>query len=360
VAISSTSRIFALFALSLSRIFACAFYNHLLREKVVRRSHVIFGILLWLVILPVRADNFQLSNGETLVGEVLGSSANDAGVQVKIGEGEYKRVPWASFSQEDLKKFAQNKKMEPFVEPFIEISPEEKAKKTEVAIKQPQRIERAEKHSLIGAFFGSGLGILILVVLYAANIYAGYEIALFRAQPVPLVCGVSAVAPVIGPIVFLSMPTRMQPAEATWETGPPPQAEPAPIAATEAINPMQGAQTAAPAGLKIAHAETQETAATVEAPAFPPSTTFQRGQFTFNRRFFETKFPGFFGVVKRDADKDMVLVIKASRGRFIGQRISRIAANDLHLEVQKGAASEEVMIPFIEIQDIQLKHKDAP
>jgi len=92
----------------------------------------------------------------------------------------------------------------------------------------------------------------------------------------------------------------------------------------------------------------------------PATTTFQRGQFTFNRRFFETKFPGFFGVVRRDADRDMLLVIKAARGEYAGERISRIAANDLHLEVKKGEASHEVMIPFQEIQQIQLKHKNAP
>jgi hypothetical protein len=317
--------------------------------------------VLWLVFLTARGENFQLNNGETLVGEILASSANDAGVQVKVGEGDYKRVPWANFSQEDLRKFAQNKKMEAFVEPFIEVSPEEKAKKTEVAIKQPERIERAQKHSLIAAFFGSGLGILIVLLLYAANIYAAYEIAIFRAQPVPIVCGVAAVAPVVGPIVFLSMPTRIRPAEETWDTASTAQPEPA-AAAAEVVNPMQGEQTTAPGGLRIAHEEATQAATGVDAPApaLPPSTTFQRGQFTFNRRFFETKFPGFFGVVKREADKEMVLVIKASRGRFIGQRISRIAANDLHLDVQKGGASEEVMIPFIEIQEIQLKHKDAP
>jgi hypothetical protein len=55
----------------------------------------------------------------------------------------------------------------------------------------------------------------------------------------------------------------------------------------------------------------------------------------------------------------MELVVKSSRGQFIGQRISRIAANDFHLQVQKGHASEEVMIPFMEIQEVQLKHKDA-
>ena len=317
-------------------------------NRDVRRFHLVVLIVLGLFVVMARSENFQLNNGETLTGEVLASSANDAGVQIKIGEGEYKRVPWASFSQEDLKKFGQNKKMEPFVEPFIEISQEEKAKKTEVAIKQPQRLERAPKQSLFGAFFGSGLGILIILLLYAANLYAAYEIAIFRAQPMPLVCGAAALLPIIGPIIFLSMPTRMQAAEATWETAPEPQVE---TPASAEVNPMQGE---VPAGnLKIAHHEPEKS-------ALPPTTTFQRGQFTFNRRFFETKFPGFFGVVRRDADRDMVLAIKSSRGHLFCNRITRIAANDLHLEVVKGQASEEVMIPFVEIQEIQLKHKDAP
>jgi hypothetical protein len=107
--------------------------------------------------------------------------------------------------------------------------------------------------------------------------------------------------------------------------------------------------------LKLAHQETEKD----KKPSLPQTTTFQRGQFTFNRRFFETKFSGFFGVVRRDADKDMVLVIKAARGEYVGQRISRIAANDLHLQVQRGPASEEVMIPFQEMQQIQLRHKDS-
>jgi hypothetical protein len=318
----------------------------------VRRFHALCLILFGLFSVLARGETFTLSNGETLTGEVLTNSANDLGVQVKVGEGEYKRIPWSNFLQEDLRNFAQNKKMEPFVQPFIEISPEEKAKKTEVTIKQPERVKRAEKHSLIGSFFSSGLGILVLLILYAANIYAALEIAIFRGQPLLLVCGVAAILPIIGPIIFVSMPTRLQPSEQTWETAPPPQES----AGAEPVNPMQGDAESLPASsLHIAQPEPQSA-----KPSVPATETFQRGQFTFNRRFFETKFPGFFGVVRRDADRDMVLQIKTSRGEFAGQRISRIAANELHLEVAKGQVSEEVTIPFIEIQQIQLKHKDAP
>ncbi len=320
---------------------------------MVRRYCVVIILLACgLVAATVHAETFKLTNGETMTGEVLVSSANDAGAQIKIGDGEYKRISWASFSQEDLKRFAQIPKLQPYAEPFIQISPEEKFKKTEVTIKQPPRLERPLPRSLFGALLASGPGMVILLLLYAANIYAAYEISIFRAQSTALVCGVSAALPLIGPIIFLCMPTRMAPAEQTWENAPAaaPAAEAAPGA--DALNPMQAEGAPHPTGLKLAHSEAEK-----EKSDVPATTIFQRGQFTFNRRFFETKFAGFFGVVRRDAERDMVLVIKSARGEYTSQRISRIAANDLHLQVQHGHASEEVMIPFQDIQQVTLKHK---
>jgi hypothetical protein len=179
-------------------------------------------------------------------------------------------------------------------------------------------------------------------------------VALFRAQPPGLVCGLAAI-PGLGlasPIVFLSMKTRMTRTEPAVETVAEAPAEAA--AAEEEVNPMHATGAEHPSGLKLAASEPANAKS-----ALPETVTYQRGQFTFNRRFIETKFPGFFGVVRRDADKDMVLVIKSSRGEYIGQRITRIAANDMHLQIQHGHATEEVLVPFQEIQEIKLKHKDA-
>jgi len=315
-----------------------------------------FVIILPLLLLGfsgaiARAEALKLANGETLNGEVLPTSANDQGVQVKIGEGEYQRVPWANFSQDDLKNFAKNQRMQPFVEPFIEPNPEEKVKKTEVNLKQPPRLERPPSQTLLVAFFSSGLGIFVMLLLYAATIYAGFEVAIFRAQPPLLVCGLSAIPflGVLSPIIFVALPTNVKSAAPALDvpTEPKPQ-----FVAEQGINPMLDDKVAHPSGLKLAH--TEEAKSTL-----PETVTFQRGQFTFNRRFFETKFPGFFGVVRRDAEKDMVLVIKSTRGEYTTQRISRIAANDLHVQVQRGAATEEVMVPFQEIKELRLKHKDA-
>ena len=335
----------------------------LLNISMVRRFCLVGALVVCgLLAAAAYAETFKLANGETMTGELLAGSANDAGVQIKVGEGKYEKVPWANFSQEDLKAFAKVQKLEPLVEPFIEITQEEKTKKTEVNIKQPPRLERPAAQSLIGALFSSGLGAFVLLLLYAANIYAGYEVSIFRARPAALVCGISAVLPLAGPIIFLSMPTKIAPAEETWETS---AAAAAATAATDAVNPMAADGAEHPAGLRLAGTgpadavKSGQVEAGEQKPALPPTTTYQRGQFTFNRRFIETKFPGFFGVVRRDADRDMVLVIKSSRGEYFGQRISRIAANDLHLQVQRGHASEEVMIPFVEIKEIRLQHKDA-
>jgi len=317
----------------------------------VRRFCVIFGLLLSLFPAAVRAETFKLASGETLTGELLAASANDQGVQIKVAEGKYEKVAWDKFSQEDLRKLsAQNKKLEPLIEPFIEVTQEEKIQKTDVNPKAPPRLERPPSQSLVGALMGSGPGLVILLLLYGANLYAAYEVSIFRAQSIPLVVGVSALVPVIGPIIFLSIPTKLRPAdaEAAWDT--PPQDV---VPATDAGNPMQAEGAEHPSSLKLAAADPAATA------AIPQTQTFQRGQFTFNRRFFETKFPGFFSAVRRDAERDLVLVVKAARGEHIGQRITRIAANEIHLQVVKGHASEEVMIPFIEIQEVRLKHKDA-
>jgi hypothetical protein len=307
------------------------------------------------------ADTFKLTTGEEITGELLPTSANESGVQIKVGEGQYKRVAWNNFSQEDLKKFAQFPKLEPLVEPFIEITQQEKIAMSEPPkVKEPPHLDRLPKQSVLGAIVSSGVGLFILFVLWAATIYAGYEVALFRAQPPILVAGLSAVPflGVLAPIVFLIMPTKLEPREesgavaaAGHSTSAAPGASPS---AEQAVNPMLAEDVAHPVGLKLA-----DTTQIKSKPAPPAPQVFPRGQFTFNRRFFETKFPGFFGVVKREADKDMILVFKTARGEYEAQRISRITPNDLHLQIGHGGATQEVQVPFVEVREVVLRHKNS-
>lgn len=96
-------------------------------------------------------------------------------------------------------------------------------------------------------------------------------------------------------------------------------------------------------------------------PPPPPSEskveTFQRGQYMFNRRFLETKFAGFFGIVRPEADRGKIMIVKIPATLLTVERIARIGANEVYFEVVQGGQRQEMMVPFADIQQIQLKQK---
>ena len=309
-------------------------------------ENIVAGLIVSsIVAFSATADTFTLNDGKSVTGDII--SFSQKGPVFKFSDGKHSEpVPWEKFSQEDLKKLEEKfPKAVPFIEPLIVQTVEEKRAKTAIEVKKDfPKLERPARGSLIGGLFSSPLGIVLVLLIYAANIYAGYEVAIFRAQQPALVCGLSAVLPFIGPGIFLSMPARVAKTEDEW-AGAEAHAHGAGEGVGEFVVAEESAGQQPPA--RGAH-------------ALPPTQTFARGQFMFNRRFFETKFPGFFGVIKRATDKDMLLVVKSARGIFVADRIPRIAANDIHFLVVKGSASEEIAVPFTEIQEVQLKHKDTP
>jgi hypothetical protein len=320
-------------------------------EKSIMRMFLrIFAALCLggLLVQGVAAGTYHLTDGRTITGDLL--SPSEKGYLVKLPDGTYgETISWGKFSQDDLKQFSQDDaKARPLIEPFIEIPESEKLKRTEVAIKPVPRLERPPAGSLLGALGTSAAGVLIILIIYSANLYAAYEISRFRARSPGVVCGISAVLPIIGPAIFLSMPTHLRKMDDAAAAAPDPNLEAA-IAADEASSGAVSPGNLPPG----ARAKATTAAATLPAPK-----VFTRGQFTFNRRFFETQMPGFFAVVRMEADKDMQLIFKSSRGTHIAQRISRITGNEVYITVVKGQASEDIIIPFVEIQEVQVKHKN--
>ena len=302
--------------------------------------------LIALAAASASAETFQLTDGTTVSGELV--SPNELGVLLRLPDGNYSdRIAWAKFSQTDLKKISENARMKPLVEPFIEVPEEEMPQKEEIPVRPVPRLEQPTTTSFLGAFASSSVGLAILFLLYVANLYAAYEIAMVRAYSAVLGCGVATVLPVVGPLIFLCLPTRAKTQEHA-------QAEMA--AAQEAH--AQAAAVVAKASAGIGAAAHQ--AAAPKESELPPTQIFRRGDFVFNRRFFETKFAGFFGVLRREADKDMVLTLKSARGLFVVERFTRITANEMYVQVQRGASSMEMSIPFLDVQEIELRHKAAP
>src|SRR5437899_1947340 len=173
-----------------------------------RRLCLIFfiGLICGLRGQAAQEETFQLESGETVVGEFI--SADKEGLLLKAADGSYQRTAWNKLSQDSLAALSQNPKARPFVAPLLEASQEEQMKKAALEYKPGPRLERPVVGSKLGALFASPLGIFVFLVLYLGNLYAAYEVAIFRNHVLPLACGVSAVAPFIGPIAFLCIPGR--------------------------------------------------------------------------------------------------------------------------------------------------------
>lgn len=326
--------------------------------------------LLGLLLSAADAGVYKLTDGQVLSGDPI--SFNEEGLIVRHSDGSVSsRTPWSLFSQASLKEILTEAKTDrdrSYVEPLIEETIEKEAKRREIAIKHVDPPARPTGSLGIFAGFSSPVFLLIFALIYFANIYAGFEIAFYKNLSPLLVCGVAAAAPFVGPIVFLCLPGKPDPMHgelyAPAQPAPTEVSPAEPVTAFAAAAPASGAavvtnplvpqpgSTARP-GLKIAHEEPPQ------APAIPAPVVFSRGEFSFNRRFFETKLAGFFRVVPGEAEKDMVIAIKSHRGDFVGKRISRVTQIELFLQVFKDEATHDEMIPFTEVQEVKIQHKDA-
>ena len=319
----------------------------------------IYGLWLCGLLAAASAASVPLVDGTTVSGDIV--SFNDNGIIFRTGDDKYTdRLPWIKFSQDGLKQLAQNPKIVPFVEPFIEPAATEQSTKPEIKVQDVPRLDRSSQASLFGGLLSSGIGLMLLLLIYAANIYAGYEIALFRARPMALVVGAAAVLPVLGPVIFLLMPGLRVAATMPFDEKPAETpAEETPVESEPHRFVVPGMQAEEPKEEIRIVTGSWEAGAPPTPPEPAETEIFQRGQFMFNRRFFETKFSGFFSIARREADKDKVVQVKTSRTLFVAERITRIAANEVYFEVLRGDSRQEVMVPFAEIQEVQLKHKKA-
>ncbi len=296
------------------------------------------------------AAEFRLITGDVYKG-VLAAADKD-GLIVRLESGEYSpRVDWAKLTDETLNQLVNDPKAKQFVEPFIEPPMEEIQKATsasrEIAVRQPQRLERPQVDRGWGTALTSTNSLVLLFALYLGNLYGAFEVARFKWRPVALVCGLSAILPLVGPLIFLLTPRRVvEEQENATEAAMAEKVVTATASAPVSEAPRGGA--AAALGLSKAHG------AAAAGDAGPK--VFRRGETTFNRRFFETQFQSFFRMVASEADKDMVIDVQAGKNGVVASRVSRISANEIHF---KTANQQEIGVNFSDIMQVTLRHKDA-
>lgn len=228
----------------------------------------------------------------------------------------------------------------------MELPATDKARHTEdIQVQEVVRLPMPPSKSLIGGLLSSSVGFFLVLLCYGANLYAAYEVAVCRARPVGTVMGLAAVAPVVGPAIFFFMPTNVV-APVTSITS-----EVTEVAATIAVAGVTPEPAAA--------SDIQVSAVSVGTPESAAAQTFKRGQFTFNRRFLETKFAGFLAPARSEADQKLEFTVKTPTGLLVVQRIARIGQNEAYFEVLQDGQPQEIPVAFGDIQELTLKPKTA-
>ncbi|MFM8468768.1 MAG: hypothetical protein ACKODH_02175 [Limisphaerales bacterium] len=342
------------------------------------------------------AADYKLKDGTTLSGEPV-MPATDKGVVIRTSDNKFlPRAGWTNFSQEALKELAKNPKIRPFVETLIDEPAPGAGGGAEVIVpevpvtKRPpakwaevwSKPELPESPGMIGGIFGTGVGWLSLVLCYAATIYAGYEVSIYRRRPRNLVMGLAAI-PLVGifsPITFLIMPpiqteeerkpNAVEQAALQAAEGHKPEekkgfvlgkAEPKAAAASGA-KPVSTAKPGAP--VAVAAPSPVNAPAAPGAPAAAASlepVVYRRGETNINKRFIETKFAGFFKAVPGPAEKDMWVVwVTATGGEHWSKRIVSISQTELVVNCpQEGGGSLDETMQLVEIQEIHLRPQEG-
>ncbi len=296
--------------------------------------NILLSLCIAFLALAAKADTFTLTDGGSVTGDIV--KFDDYMMMLHTSTDTYTNVPWGQLSQNSLIQLSDNPKIKPLIAPFI-LPTTSVAPPPPITIHPVNKVNFPEHPSLIVGLVTSPLGIFILLLIYGANLYAAYEIALMKLRPPGPVMGLSAVLPIIGPIVYLKKPVLEQKAA---DDLPPEPAFP------------EGEQT--PEEIQIVEAswkseEEKPKEKKIEAQVYA------RGKFTFNKRFIETKFASYLGDGKSGDAAKYTMELKTLKDQLVVERIMQVAATEVILETTRG----QVTVALGDISEIKLNPKTA-
>jgi hypothetical protein len=308
----------------------------------VRKLLIFFSLWLGLAAGVDAAETFALASGATFSGDIVKFDDHDA--MIHMSTDTYTNINWPDFSQDTLKQLAANPKYRAAAMWFIQ--PTERAAPAPLTLKYDRPMSLPEHPSIIGGIVGSSLGWFLLLALYAANLYAAFEVALVRGRPVGLVMGVSAVLPIAGPIIFLAQPMATVPEEAPPEEVAPAGEAPVPAPGAPGATATAGGPPApGHEDIQIVSASWQPS----QEEKKPQAQVFSRGKFTLNKRFIETKFAGFIGEPKGEA-LAFTMEVKTLKDTLSVECIKQVSQTEAIVETPHG----QMTVPFADIQEFKL------
>ena len=305
----------------------------------------IASCLLLACVTDAFAETYETLDGKVLNGPPISITRDGVAFRDATGsQGE--RVGYTNLTQASIQELLKNPKAKKFAEPFLEMSIDStNSNRPPIEIKPFERLERPDPQGGVLKLASSSFGLVFLLLLVVANLYSAYEVGIFRNYNPWMVLGISLVLPVLTQIVFLCLPTYV------------PKSVSEPVDATASHVPTFATSGGAPSAERQAAAAAAASSAAAGAEAGGGLPVYKRGEFTFNKRFFETKLPGFFGIRPSDAEKGLVFEIKTNKGNLVCNRVVRATAAEVCLQVMRASSVEEVNVPFTDVLEITIKSR---
>lgn len=302
------------------------------------------SLLLVAGIVELSAETYETLDGKTLQGPPI--SITRDGVAFRDASGSQgERVGYTNLTQASIQELIKNPKAKKFAEPFLEISIEAgNTNRPVFEVKPFERLDRPDPQGGIGKLGTSSIGMVFLLLLLIGNLYSAYEVGVFRNYNPWMVLGISVVAPVLTQIIFLCLPTYV------------PKSAEEHVDATAAHVPTFASAGGAP-GAAAAAAASQAAAEAAVGTGPTGLPIYKRGEYTFNKRFFETKMSGFFGIRPSDAEKGLVCDIQTNKGHLTCNRVVRVTPAEVCLQVMRNSTIEEVNVVFTDILQIEIKQR---
>ncbi len=350
-----------------------------------------FGFLLIVGMLVVTGDvcsqdvsgTFKLKKGGEVTGMV--KYVSGAGIIFKKKSGSNtSRYEFREFDEESLKKLIKHPKVRQYAGGLLGAvagadggsavalppPPKQEALDSPTVGKVEDRPALPEPRNIFGALFGTGAGWIMLLTIWAGNIWAGYHIGIYRRWNKWMVPGIAAVAPILAPIAFISMkPKKFEKkgGEAQEEDdGKPAKKKGAavarPVAKAKVVTARPGGGAAAGAARAGGAAPAAGGGAPIAAPKAGgapealEAVAYVKGEVNINKRFVETKFAPFFKLVPDEPYRSGWLCFVTTRGEFWAKRIPKITQTDVTIQCpQEGGGTIDQVCQIADIKEIHIR-----
>lgn len=177
---------------------------------------------------------------------------------------------------------------------------------------------------------GGGLWIIVLIVM-GLSVWAGCEVAIFRNRPVRLVCLLSAVCPVIAPVVFLVLPGVREEREV-------PDVTPVPdMAVIEEATHITELDT---------RFEPTET------PAVQVHECYRAGETRFSGKFFADYLARFY---KSPPEDGCDLLLTTEEGAYPVHHISDLSPESMNIVYPSQKGLIETSIPYRHLLEVRVQ-----